>query len=188
MSAGSRRSSGWHRLDPWWAQRLVRESGVGPGDLVLDIGAGTGAITAPLIASGARVIAIERDPQRAAALRARFGDQVTVVEGDTTTLPLPRRGFHVVANPPFAVTSALLRRLLQPGSSLLSAQLVLDHRAALRWGRPGAPGERRWRQAFAFDVGIRLPGHAFHPPPKTTTCRLVAIRRAGRPYAAGRGR
>src|SRR5262245_18815437 len=43
------------------AAELVRRAGVRPGDLVLDLGAGSGAITAPLAAAGARVLAIERD-------------------------------------------------------------------------------------------------------------------------------
>ena len=44
---------GWHRLAPSWASRLVADAAIGPGDLVLDIGAGTGALTAPLVAAGA---------------------------------------------------------------------------------------------------------------------------------------
>jgi 23S rRNA (adenine-N6)-dimethyltransferase len=49
---------GWHRLDSRTAHRLVTSARVQRGDLVLDIGAGTGALTAPLVRAGARVIAI----------------------------------------------------------------------------------------------------------------------------------
>ena len=42
-----------------WARRMVALAGVGPGDLVLDIGAGRGALTAPLVRAGTRVVAIE---------------------------------------------------------------------------------------------------------------------------------
>jgi hypothetical protein len=45
---------GYHELTDVWAERLVAGAGVRPGDLVLDIGAGNGAITAPLVATGAR--------------------------------------------------------------------------------------------------------------------------------------
>ena len=83
--------------------RVVADAGVRPGDLVLDIGAGTGAVTAPLVAAGARVIAVELHPERVAMLRERFaGDDVTVVRADVADLRLPRRPFRVVANPPFA--------------------------------------------------------------------------------------
>jgi len=109
---------GWHQLDARWAERLVADSGVGRGDLVVDVGAGTGALTAPLIDAGARVIAIELHPRRAEALRKRFGRLAVVVEADAADLRLPRRPFHVVANPPFAITTALVNRLLAQGSQM----------------------------------------------------------------------
>lgn len=174
--AQSRRQWGWHQLDPSWAQRLVTESGVGRGDLVLDIGAGFGAITAPLVASGASVIAVERHSERAFELRRVFTLGVIVVTADASDLRLPRRPFHVVANPPFALTSALLRRLLQPGTRLVSATLVLDERAVLRWSGPSAPAANRWRRQFDVTVSGRLPRHAFHPPPETA-CRILMLRR-----------
>jgi len=173
--AQSRRQWGWHQLDPTWAQRLVAESGVGRGDVVIDIGAGLGAITAPLVASGASVIAVERHAARAATLRERFGD-VTVVGADASHLWLPRRPFHVVANPPFAITSAVLRRLLQPGSRLITATLVLDERAVARWSGPGAPATSRWRRHFDVAVSARLPRDAFYPSPRIA-CRVLTLRR-----------
>lgn len=174
--AGSRRSWGWHRLQPRWAERLVAESGIRRGDLVVDIGAGLGAITAPLVATGATVIAVERHPQRAAELRARFGRDVVVVLADAGDLRLPRRPFHVVANPPFAATSAVLRRLLHPSSALVSARLVLDERAIARWAGRAAPAAGRWQRHFEIVVGERLPRNAFDPPP-AVRCRVFSLHR-----------
>ena len=51
---------------------LVDGSGVGEGDLVLDIGAGNGLISGALARRGARVLAVERDPGLAERLRAKF--------------------------------------------------------------------------------------------------------------------
>ena len=83
---------GYHRLDPRWAERLVEHAGIRPGDLVLDIGAGDGALVAPLLRRGARVVAIELHAERASRLRERFADDaVKVVRADAADLRLPRR-------------------------------------------------------------------------------------------------
>jgi 23S rRNA (adenine-N6)-dimethyltransferase len=169
---------GWHRLAPSWAERLVADARISPGDLVLDIGAGTGALTAALVERGARVVAFELHPGRLAALRARFaGDDVVVVKADVTDLRLPRRPFRVVANPPFAHTTAVLGRLLAPGSRLVRADLVVQQAAARRWSEGRAPGAARWAHVWDVRSGPRLPRSAFQPPPR---CDCAVLRFARR--------
>jgi 23S rRNA (adenine-N6)-dimethyltransferase len=168
---------GWHRLAPTWADRVVADAGIAPGELVVDIGAGTGAVTAPLVAAGARVIAVELHPQRLAILRDRFADDdVTVVRADAADLRLPRRPFRVVANPPFAVTSQVLKRLLSPGSRLVRADLVVQRAAAHRWAAGRAPGAGRWARDYQVGVGRRIPRSAFAPRPPVD-CTLLRITR-----------
>jgi len=172
---------GWHRLARRWAEQVVADAGIQPGDLVVDVGAGTGAVTAPLVAAGARVVAVELHPERLAVLRERFaGDPVTVVRADAASLRLPRRPFRVVASPPFAVTSPLLRRLLAPGSQLMAADLVLQRSAALRWAGGRAPGAGRWGRDHAVGVGRTIPRRAFAPAPRVDCATLVIRRRPGR--------
>jgi 23S rRNA (adenine-N6)-dimethyltransferase len=169
---------GWHQLESGWAERLVAAAAIAPGSLVVDVGAGTGAITAPLLDAGARVIAVEAHPQRAHELRCRFGRRIVVVQADASDLRLPRKPFHVVANPPFAVSTALLRRLLQPGGRLLSARLILQDQAARRWASLAAPGAGRWSRQFEVTIGLRVPRRAFLPPPHVDARVLVIERRA----------
>jgi 23S rRNA (adenine-N6)-dimethyltransferase len=164
---------GWYRLDPAWAERLVLASGVRPGDLVLDVGAGDGALTAPLVDLGARVIAFELHPGRAAALRRRFGSTVRVVQADVADLRLPRRPFRVVANPPWSVTDPLLRRLLHPASRLQRADLVLKRSAARRWA-----SERHGR-GHTLTLGHAVPRHAFRPGPPIDG-RVLVVERLSR--------
>jgi 23S rRNA (adenine-N6)-dimethyltransferase len=169
------RSWGWYALDRRWAELLVAEARIAPGTLVVDVGAGTGALTGPLLDAGARVIAVEAHPDRAAALRRRFGSSIVVVQADAADLRLPRRRYRVVANPPFAVTSPLLRRLLQPGTRLVGADLILQNQAARRWASPAAPGIARWGCIFTASLGRPLPNTAFRPPPDVKA-RVLRIR------------
>jgi 23S rRNA (adenine-N6)-dimethyltransferase len=179
VPAGGNRRWGWHRLADQWAERLVSDAAVRPGELVLDVGAGTGAVTAPLAATGARVVAVELHPGRADALRRRFAGaaNVTVVRADAHDLRLPRRPFRVVASPPYAVTSVLLRRLLARGTRLVAADLVLQRAAAARWAEGRAPGAGRWLADFDVGLGRRVPRSAFDPPPAVDSRTLVVRRR-----------
>ncbi|MDQ1695966.1 MAG: rRNA (adenine-N6)-dimethyltransferase [Frankiaceae bacterium] len=149
-----------------------------PRDLVLDIGAGTGAITRRLLGAGATVIAVELHPARAALLRDQFAaDRCTVVQVDATDLRLPRRPFAVVANPPFASITAVLRRLTAPGSRLTRADLIVPAYVARRWASYDAPGAGRWSHTFAVEVVRPLPRSAFRPPATAPTAHLAVLRR-----------
>jgi 23S rRNA (adenine-N6)-dimethyltransferase len=145
---------------------------------VLDVGAGTGALTVPLLRAGCRVIAVETHPGRLATLRQLVASErrLTVVRADAADLRLPRRPFHVVANPPFAITSALLRRLVQPGTRLLDAHLVLQRDAARRWAGPGAPGASRWQRVHKPVLGRAIRRDRFTPAP-AVDARVLVLRR-----------
>ena len=176
MSAERGTRWGYHELTDLWAKRLAAGAGVGSGDLVLDIGAGNGAITAPLVATGARVVAIELHPSRARRLDERLGRSVRVVQADASDLRLPRRPFRVVANPPFGLTTALLRRLTSPRSRLISADLVVPAHVAARWANGRGRSAARWSRSYRVTIVARLPNRRVSaaiaspdrsPPPAT---------------------
>ena len=133
-------------------------------DVVCDLGAGLGALTAPLAATGARVIAVELHPLRAAALREQYdSSRVAVVELDLRDFTFPGRPFRVVANPPYDGVNALVRRLLAD-RHLRSADLVVAEGAARGW----------LRQSPRIRLGPRLPRHAFVnlPPGSARVLRI----------------
>lgn len=164
---------GWHRLADAYARELVSRSGVGRGALVLDLGAGDGAITRHLVAAGARVVAFELHPDRAAALRRAFDAKVVkVVRADVADLRLPTRDFHVVANPPFSVVSPVLRRITHRHSRLVRADLVVPVSVAARWL------DLLDRSVWQMSVTARLPRSAFDPRP-TVDCCAIAVSRRG---------
>jgi 23S rRNA (adenine-N6)-dimethyltransferase len=157
---------------------MVADAGIGRGQLVLDIGAGTGALTRPLLDRGARVVAFELHPGRAAELRRSLGRRgLTVVVADAANLRLPRQPFRVVANPPFAVSTAVLRRLVSPGSALVRADIVVPGHTGTRWTSGRAPGAARWLRTFEVSTGRPLPRSAFSPPPPRGVTLLVIQRR-----------
>lgn len=157
---------------------------ISPGDLVVDVGAGTGVITRELLAVGARVLAVELHPRRAAVLRSAFSDQpVTVVQDDASTLRLPGAAFKVVANPPFAITTSLLRHLTDRRSHLDRAVVVLPDWASRRWASGRGVGGTSSKQRFTITAGPRLPAGAFRPAPpgETSTVLITRAHAAGRP-------
>jgi 23S rRNA (adenine-N6)-dimethyltransferase len=175
VSASARRAWGWHPLVDEWAARVVADSAVRPGQLVLDIGAGRGALTRHLVDAGAQVIAVEPHPGRALWLRERFaGANVTVVQADALSLRLPRRPFRVVASPPYGISSGLLRLLLAPRSRLVAADLVLQ-RAVVRRYAEGRSTSARWD----VRMGRPVPRRAFRPPPRVDSAVLL-VRRPSR--------
>lgn len=158
----------------------MAEAGISRGHLVLDIGAGTGALTEPLLACGARVVAFELHPARAAALRRRFeGTGLTVVVTDASDLRLPRRPFRAVANLPFAVSVSVLRRLVSPGSALVRADLVVPRHTARRWVAGDGPGADRWLPYF--EVTARPLAREALTPPAPGGVSVLVVNRRDRP-------
>ena len=161
------------------AAELVRDAGVGPDDLVVDLGAGGGRLTDPLARIARRVVAVELDPVLAARLRGRWPN-VDVIEGDARRVPLPREPFRVVANIPFDLTNELLRRLLDdPELPLERADLVVQWGVALKravpW--PSTVNGVRWNAWYRFSIARRLPRECFDPPPAVDAGVLVVERR-----------
>lgn len=158
------------------AAEIVRGAGIEPGDLVWDVGAGAGALTAALGRAGAEAVAIELDPLLASRLRQRFEH---VVEADALTVRLPREPFRVVANLPFAIGTSTLRRLLRAEAALVSADVIVDWRLAQKraavW--PSTRLGVEWGAWFRLEVVRRLPRCCFAPPPSVDAAVLRATRR-----------
>lgn len=166
------------------AETIVREAGVAPGDLVVDLGAGRGALTRPLERAGARVIAIERDPALARELRSRF-PRVRVVCADATRWTPPDEPFAVVANLPFAAASPILRSLLDPSLALRRADVIVQWEFAAKraaaW--PSTMRSALWRAWWELSISRRLAPSAFAPPPSVFAA-VLSIRRLDVPLLA----
>ncbi len=162
---------GWHRLESHWAELIVTAAEVRPGELVVDLGAGTGSLTVPLLDAGARVIAVELHARRSADLRRRLADRdAVVVESDVCDFRLPTRPFRILANPPFALTARILS-MLGSARSLTRADLVLQRDVVRRL----EAGERRPARRLRAHPLLDLPRAAFVPAAPVDTC-VVTVR------------
>ncbi|WP_243659053.1 ribosomal RNA small subunit methyltransferase A [Tamaricihabitans halophyticus] len=178
-------SAGVHFLtSPRTATALVRAARVGAGDLVVEFGPGSGAITAPLLRTGATVLAIERDERFVRQLRHRFANSpgLRLRQADIREFTLPRKGFTAVANIPFGLSTVLLRRLLDPpNSGLRGASLLVEWGFAKRLtaARPRDLTTAWWRARFELTLVNQVPAAAFSPQPRVNAAHLLIRPRAG---------
>lgn len=191
MSAGKRtprderrRRLGQNFLRPDLAAALVAEAAFDAGDLVVEIGAGRGALTFALARHGVDVIALERDPRWADHLRReaqRLGAaRVTVVCCDALRYRMPHRPFRAMGSLPFGATTALLRHLLDERSSgLRRADLVVQWEVARKRAAmpPTTLLSTAWAPWWSFALGRRLPADAFRPVPSVDAAVLRISRR-----------
>lgn len=180
-----RRSLGQNFLRPERADQLVDEAAFVAGDLVVEIGAGRGALTYALARRGVDVVALEKDPHWAESLRRevrrrRLDGAVRVVCCDALEYRMPRRPHRVIGSLPFGATTAILRRLLDdPGSPLERADLIVQWEVARKRAvtPPSTLLSTTWAPWWSFEVVRRLPASAFRPVPSVDAAVLRVARR-----------
>ncbi len=163
--------------------------------LVVEIGAGRGALTGLLTERAGLVAAVEVDPRLAAFLREKFAGEprARVVEADILELPLADlitesgyRRARAVGNLPYYITSPILMRLFECAGVLEEITVMVQKEVAERL--TAAPGSRDYgllsvtAQYYTRpQLLFRIPPGAFRPPPKVDSALVrmpVAPRRA----------
>jgi 16S rRNA (adenine1518-N6/adenine1519-N6)-dimethyltransferase len=168
-------------------RRIAGLSGVGPGDAVVEIGAGLGSLTLALVETGAEVTAVEIDRAVVPVLReVTAAHSVTVVEGDAATLDwdevlASHPSWTLVANLPYNVATPLVLDLLRDvpaiTTMLVMVQREVGERLAADPGTSdyGIPSVMVAYHGRASVVG-RVPATVFLPVPKVESA-LVRIDR-----------
>jgi 23S rRNA (adenine-N6)-dimethyltransferase len=185
------RPATWHTQnflrDPALARTLVDHARLNDTDLVHEIGAGTGTITAALADRCRAVIANEIDGPLCDGLRARFATRPTVQVrcGDFRTEPLPTEPYKVFANLPFNITSEIVAKLVGAARPPDDTFLVVQREAAERYC--GAPSEtlaalvlKPW---FAPSIVHRFHRDDFTPKPSVEAV-MLRLRKRGPPLVA----
>jgi 16S rRNA (adenine1518-N6/adenine1519-N6)-dimethyltransferase len=189
-----RKRFGQHFLAPAWAQKVVQAIAPAPGDVFLEIGPGTGALTLPLAAAGVPILAVEIDRDLTAALAVRVPPHVTLMTGDflktdvvsfltglqpqhlpaaaTSDRTFPR--FRVVGNVPYNLSSPILFRLIdlyRRHQLFFDATIMLQREVADRLvARPGTKAYGVLTVSAHRHMQITrlldLPPGAFRPAPR----------------------
>jgi 16S rRNA (adenine1518-N6/adenine1519-N6)-dimethyltransferase len=159
-------------------QRIVDALGPRNDETIVEIGPGTGALTAELIERAGRVIAVEFDNKLAPFLSEQFGSfpNFKLVMGDALTTDFcreiqPASQARLAANLPYNISTAILQRLIEQRACLTEMVVMLQREVVERIMAPPGSSDRGYLSVLIeayceteklFDVG---PG-AFKPPPK----------------------
>lgn len=118
--------------------RIQAACRLAPGETVVEIGAGLGALTERLLGEERRVIAIERDRELVPVLRERFADApgLELVEANAVTYPLAEAAggapVKVVGNLPYQLSAPILFKLIEERAMVTSAHILLQTEVAER--------------------------------------------------------
>jgi 16S rRNA (adenine1518-N6/adenine1519-N6)-dimethyltransferase len=182
--------------DPNTVRRIARLAGVGPGDRVVEIGAGLGSLTLALAETGASVTAVEFDRYLVPVLR-QIVDPVPVVEADAMSLDwgalLGDDRWVLVANLPYNVATPLVLDLLddvpQIVRMLVMVQREVGERLAAGVGDE-AYGAASVKVAYwaTASVVARVPASVFVPRPNVESALVSIVRRTAPAVEADRRR
>jgi 16S rRNA (adenine1518-N6/adenine1519-N6)-dimethyltransferase len=170
------------------AARVIAEAATTPeGGTVLEIGPGLGALTRPLLARAARVVAIERDRDLVPILRAEFaeaGDALTIVEADAlridwaTALAEGPRPHVIAGNLPYQITGALIERAIMLSRAVDRSVFMVQAEVADRLA--AAPDTEAYgaltvfvQAAYQVDKLLSVKAGAFHPRPEVDSAVVV---------------
>lgn len=155
-------------------ENIVAAADLSAEDVVVEVGAGLGTLTRLLAQKAGRVAAVELDAALVAILRDEVNDlpNVEIVHGDIlqlSDLDLPHRGYKVVGNLPYYITSAVLRRFLEkeprPEIMVVTVQREVAERIV------AGPGEMSLLSISVQFYGqpsivARIKAGSFYPSPR----------------------
>ena len=179
-----RRRLGQHFLiDEKILDRMVRYGEITRDDIVLDVGAGRGELTARLAEKAGKVIAVELDQELAEEARRRLKDydNVELLVGDV--LKLKPTGFNkVVSNPPYNISTRLLEWLIEEDAERIVLTLQREFASKL----VAKPGSTKYlyisflsNLLYESSVVEFIPRNLFRPMPKVNSAIVLMRRREG---------
>lgn len=167
--------------DPSTAQTIVSRGGVGPEDVVFEIGAGLGALTLPLSAAAQKVFCVEKDDRLIGLLETELklykAENVTLIHRDILRVDInevaegENKKLLVFGNLPYNISSQILIRLMQARRHVTRCVLMFQKELAQRlMAPPGTKDYGRISAMLQYCSEVRplatVPAHLFYPKPK----------------------
>lgn len=169
------------------AEACVPDAEIGCASVV-EIGAGTGALTSALVPRAKKLVAIERDRDLVTVLRGAFAQpNIEIVEGDAQTVPIAFDGPPAVlcGNLPYQLTGRLLRRAVESVETIDRAVFMVQLEVCERL--LAAPGSKEYgaltvfvRAAMDVERVMTVGRGAFHPQPDVTSAVVRLVPRSER--------
>ena len=186
----TRKRFGQHFLhDPGILKRIVEAVDPAPGDAIVEIGPGEGALTRPLLERTGHLTAIEIDRDLAARLAREFpAGKLTVIGADVLDFDfsaLPS-GLRIVGNLPYNISTPILFHLARHAGRVRDMHFMLQREVVQRmvarhstpdYGRLSVMLQTRFRMQRLFNVA----SGAFRPPPKVESAVVRLLPIAERP-------
>lgn len=177
--------------DPGLLHRITEAVDLRPGDTVVELGAGLGHLTRALAATGARVVAVERDRDLIKVLEKENIPGVQLVAANAADVKFAELAgvpeVAVAGNLPYQLTSPILFEVLDQRASVTRAVFTLQEEVVDRISAvPGTRGSGvltvLLQHHFEVEKLFQIPSNLFHPPPKVHSA-VVRLRRLPHPRA-----
>lgn len=163
-------------------------------DVIIEIGAGKGALTVPLTKKAGKVIAIEKDRALASLLKGKNIPNLSILEGDVLKVDFkslikeengPKGTFKIAGNLPYSISSPILFKIYEHREFFSLCVFLLQKEVAERiCASPGskkfAPISILFQNVFEMDIRARINPQSFSPPPKVRSA-LVRLKKRERP-------
>lgn len=188
----AKKSLGQHFLKSEKAIAQIVEAGnISPSDTILEIGPGQGVLTQALLATGANVVAIEKDRQLIPVLQEKFANEIAakklqLIEADILKFDPNsiKGGYKLIANIPYYITGAIIEQFLstshQPEQMVLLIQKEVAERIVARDGKQSVLSIAISVYGTARVVA-KVPAGAFNPPPKVDSV-IISIATISRDF------
>ncbi len=187
----AKKSLGQNFLKSNLALRKIVEAGeIKKDDMVLEIGPGKGVLTEALLYAGAKVIAVEKDNELLAFLQNKFGDEIksgtlVLVHDDILefeVINLKVESYKVIANIPYNITGAILKKFMTSEHQPTSMILMVQHEVAKR-----IVASNKKESILSISVKtygepkmvMKVPARYFSPAPKVDSA-VIAIKNISR--------